>query len=203
MIACVYRRFRCLAMAIPLLVSPVLAACTSRVPLTYVADPELPTPETQTPIVSVGRFDDARGAGPDWLGAIRHNYGFPVKILRTERPMSEIVADAFADGLRARGVYAAPGAGRLELVGTIQKLDCNVYYNKEAHVILELRLLDRGGGDVPIYSGRFAADETEGGSGPAIFMSVDTLRVIAERTLRRAVNDAFSNPEFRAAIAGP
>ena len=50
----------------------------------------------------VGPFADDRGTNANWLGAIRGGYGNPLKKLYTDRPVSEVVEQAFTDALQAR-----------------------------------------------------------------------------------------------------
>ena len=153
------------------------------------------------PLVSVGTFQDGRDAsyGTDWLGAIRGGYGNPLKTLRTLKPMSEVVQEAFAAGLRARGVYAEPGQGKFTLEGTISKLDCSEYFNLEAHAHVDVRVTETASHAL-LYSNTYRADQTEGGFGAGILASVETLRVLAEKTLRELVDKVLDDPQLREAL---
>lgn len=185
------------------LVALALSACTTDyVALRYAPTTPAAAVTAQTPVVSVGAFQDARGTEPTWIGAIRGGYGNPVKTLRSQGSVEQMVGDAFADGLRAHGVLAEAGQGPLELTGTIQKLDCSQYFNIEAHAHIDLRLVDRASGKER-FSTRLRVDESEGGWGPGIFGSIENLRGLLERALTTAVDRALSNPEMRAAIASP
>jgi len=53
--------------------------------------------------VNVGRFVDERGEESNYLGAIRGGYYNPLKTIRTDKPVNEMVEALFADALRVRG----------------------------------------------------------------------------------------------------
>jgi len=68
------------------LLAAALSACTTDyVALRYAPTAGQTPAATQTPVVSVGAFQDARGGDADWIGAIRGGYGNPVKTLRSQR----------------------------------------------------------------------------------------------------------------------
>ena len=192
------------SLLIAILALGATACGTTLVPLHYQAVNAPARSGPDTPLVSVGTFQDARDAdyGTDWLGAIRGGYGNRLKTLRTEKPMQEVVQDAFADGLRARGIFAEPGEGKFALEGTIEKLDCSEYFNLEAHAHVSVRVTEAATHAL-LYTSTFRADQTEGGMGAGIFGSVETLRVLAERTLRELVDKALDDPALRKALQSP
>ena len=51
-----------------------------------------------------------------------------------------------------------------------------------------------------LYSKTYQADQTEGGFGAGIFGSVETLRVLAEKTLRELVDKVLDDPQLREAL---
>jgi hypothetical protein len=175
--------------------------CTTLVPLRYTPDSAPAGAVSPTPLISVGAFADSRGprADADWLGAIRGGFGNRLKTLRTQQPMSQVVQDAYADGLRARGVFAERGQGKFVLEGTIEKLDCSEYFNLEAHAHVALRVRDSTTG-AQVFEWPYRVDETEGGLGAGIFGSVETLRLLAERTLRELVDRSLDDPGLRKAV---
>ena len=179
-------------------------ACgTTLVPLKYAADSAVSAVSPPTPLISVGRFADDRGprADADWLGAIRGGYGNRLKTLRTQVPMSQVVQEAYADGLRARGVFAEPGKGKFLLEGSVEKLDCSEYFNLEAHAWVTVRVRDQATG-AQVWEWPYHVDETEGGLGAGLFGSVETLRLLAERTLRELVDRSLDDPGLRKAVQG-
>jgi hypothetical protein len=172
--------------------------CTTLVPLRYSADSPTAAASQATPLISVGPFTDARTKdhGPDWLGAIRGGFGNRLKTLRTQLPTSQVIQDAYADGLRARGVFAEPGQGKFLLEGTIEKFDCSEFVNLEAHANVTIRVSDSGTG-AQVFSYPYLVNETEGGFGAGVFGSVETLRLLAERTLRELVDRSLDDPGLR------
>ena len=51
-----------------------------------------------------------------------------------------------------------------------------------------------------LYAKTYQADQTEGGFGAGIFGSVETLRVLAEKTLRELVDKVLDDPQLREAL---
>jgi hypothetical protein len=176
-----------------------LSGCTTTAGLTY--EPSGYTdPAEAMPVVLVGEFDDEREKKPTELGVVRGGYGNVVKRLVSERPVSELVQEAFADGLAARRLLAGdPSHARFVLDGTLTKLDSNYFFNKEAHAHMRVRLKSPDG--ELVFENTYRADNTEGGAGAGIFASMEDLRQLTERTLRQAIDRALDDNEFREAIA--
>jgi len=63
------------------------------------------------PRAAEGRWRAGR-EDPTWIGTIRGGYGNPLTRLASDAPVDRVVAQAFADGLAARGLRA-PGALRI------------------------------------------------------------------------------------------
>jgi hypothetical protein len=89
----------------------------------------------------VGAFTDDRGTDANWLGAIRGGYGNPLKKLYTDRPVSEVVEQAFSDALKARKLLGDRQNAKVEVTGEIIKFDCSYYFNREAHAHLLVKVL--------------------------------------------------------------
>ena len=70
----------------------------------------------------VGTFADDRGTDANWLGAIRGGYGNPLKKLYTDRPVSEVVEQAFFDALKARKLLGDRQNARVEITGRSSSL---------------------------------------------------------------------------------
>jgi uncharacterized lipoprotein YajG len=150
--------------------------------------------------VSVGSFVDQRGETPTWIGAVRGGYGNPLKTLQTDKPVSALVQTAFTDGLRARGLLAT-SAGAYQVAGVIKKLDCSQYVRREAHAIIDVSVFDPSGKQ--IFTQTYTADELEGSLmalNVGVFGSVDSLRLLAEKTLNEVVDKALDDTAFRNAM---
>jgi hypothetical protein len=89
-----------------------------------------------------------------------------------------------------------------ELRGSIKRLDCNYYVKREAHAHLEVELVSEST-NTPVFSDAYRSDQTEGGTGAGIFGSIETLRQLAERTLRAAIDQVFDDASFSSALANP
>lgn len=185
------------------LAASLLAACgTTAVGLKYAAPPTLARVATASP-VALGSFTDQRGEPANWLGAIRGGFGNPLKNLESERPVAELVATAFGDGLRARGLAVGAGSGRPQLTGVVRKLDCNQVVRREANVEIELSVLGADGRSR--FSKTYSATRLDGSvmtMSAGVFASVDDLRVTLELALREAVDKALDDPALRAALQG-
>ena len=86
------------------------------------------------PVAAVGTITDLRkGEDPHWFGAIRGGFGNPLKKLAGETPMNQNVARVLSDALAQRHLLASADDAVVRVDGTIQVLDCNYYYNRDAH----------------------------------------------------------------------
>ena len=89
----------------------------------------------------MGTFADDRGTNANWLGAIRGGYGNPLKKLYTDRPVSEVVEQAFTDALQTRKLLGDKQNAKVEITGEVIKFDCSYYFNREAHAHLLVKVL--------------------------------------------------------------
>lgn len=190
-----------ISLPVLLLAATLLGGCgTTAVGLKYAPPATLSKPAAAAP-ASVGTFVDQRGEPANWLGAIRGGFGNPLKNLESDRPVADLVAAAFADGLRARGHALDAAAGRPQLSGVIRKLDCNQVVRREANVEVELTV--RGADGRVRHTKTYAANRLDGSlvtMSAGVFASVDDLRVTLEAALREAVDKALDDPALRAAL---
>ena len=149
----------------------------------------------------VGSFADDRGTNANWLGAIRGGYGNPLKKLYTDRPVSEVVEQAFTDALQARKLLGDTQNAKVEITGEVIKFDCSYYFNREAHAHLLVKVLSLPSHTL-IYSRAYQTDNKEGGWGAGIFGNTDELTQFAQRTLNETVDKVLEDPEFIAALKG-
>jgi hypothetical protein len=189
-----------MARAFGLLITSLTLGCsTTIVDLRYERESGFAAAPSPGSGVTVGEFTDSRGTEPTHLGSIRSGIGNPMKRLVLEKPAGEIVARAFADGLRERGWLAESTSGSRTLVGRIEKLDCNQYSNREAHVTVRIRVVDpRSGREV--FADLVESTLEQGGGLGGPFGSVEGLRALAERALQEVVDAALDDPRFRDAL---
>ena len=139
----------------------------------------------------VGSFADDRGTNANWLGAIRGGYGNPLKKLYTDRPVSEVVEQAFTDALQARKLLGDKQNAKVEITGEVIKFDCSYYFNREAHAHLLVKVLSLPSHTL-IYSRAYQTDNKEGGWGAGIFGNTDELTQFAQRTLNETVDKVLA-----------
>lgn len=162
--------------------------------LTYVAPASV---QQGAPAIVLAPITDSRGHGPNWLGAIRGGYGNPLKVLVTEQPVAEVVAQAIRDGLAARNMATENGAYRL--VVDIKRFNCNQLFPKEAHINLSFRLEDASTGAVRFES-TVSYGEAGPGMGGGIFTPVEPLRALTNKVLQTGVDMMLDDPAFRVAL---
>src|SRR5690242_1164742 len=95
------------------------------------------------PAATIGTITDLRkGEDPRWFGAIRGGFGNPLKKLVGDTPMNQNVAQVLADALTQRQLLASASDAAVRVDGTIQALECNYFFNRDAHAQLTLSIVD-------------------------------------------------------------
>jgi len=185
-----------------LLASELVACPTTRVGTNYRPPAEMAAAPSSQADVVVGRFSDDRGEPANWLGAIRGGYGNPLKKLESDEPVSDLVAQVFAAGLKARGLSADPSSARYVLSGSIKQLDCSQLARKEANAEIQVAVSESKGGK-QVFANEYRASNVEGSVltlSAGIFGSVEELRALMEKTLQQAVDQALDDPALRSAV---
>lgn len=180
-----------------------LAACgTTQVSMPY-------TPASQPlavsrPVVAVGTVTDRREDGREdanWIGTIRGGFGNPIKRLEADRPVAEVVRQAFTDGLAARGMLAT-GAPRYTLAVEVLQFKSDQLSRREATVEFRASLLPVAGG-APVLVVQERANQVGGSAitlAAGVFGSLDDLRAIAMSTMSEAVDRVLNRPDFAQAL---
>ena len=152
------------------------------------------------PVAIVGTITDIRKEDdPHWFGAIRGGYGNPLKKLVGDTPMNETVARLLSDALKERQLLASGNSATVRIDGTIQALDCNYYFNRDAHAQLQLNLVDARPG-VLLYSQSQKTDNSEGGVGAGVFGDVNRLAEFMQKTLNQTIDKFFADPLFMSVL---
>lgn len=154
------------------------------------------------PLVTVGSLRDDRGTESAWLGAIRGGYGNPLKKLYSDEPISDVVTKAMTDALRARQMLAPAESVALRLDGSISKLDCSYYFNREAHAHLLLNVVDPKTNSI-LFSQTYKSDKKEAGVGAGIFGDVEHLASFMKQTLNETIDRALADPVLLTALTKP
>ena len=189
-----------------LLLLPILllTACgTTQAPVAYSPTVAVQRAEAPRP-VAVGQVSNQRSTGREdatWIGTIRGGYGNPVRALNADRPIDQVVGQAFAEGLAARGLQGS-AQPRHALNITIHEFNANQYVRREATADFTAVLVDRTTGR-EVWRDRHRAYQVDGSVlslQTGVFASVDDLRAVATRTMSEAVDVLLDKPAFRAAL---
>lgn len=152
------------------------------------------------PVAIVGMITDIRKErDPHWFGAIRGGFGNPLKKLVGDTPMSETVARLLSDALKERQLLASGNGAAVRVEGTIEVLDCNYYWNRDAHAQLKLNLVDARSG-VLLYSQSQRTDNSEAGVGAGAFGDVNHLAEFMQKTLSQTIDKFFADPVFMSVL---
>jgi hypothetical protein len=175
-----------------------LAACgTTTAPLQY-QPPLMAELARGTPVYAGVSATDVRGEhDPSWIGSIRNGFGMPLKDLRTDAPVANVVANAFTQGLAARGMLA-PGSGPLLLAVTVRTFNSDQMVRREAKAVFAITVTDRRSGQV-VYRDEVTADVINGSAfamDTGVFGSPEDLRQVSLQAMDQAVNQALDKPGF-------
>ena len=185
-----------------ILVAAFLGGCeTTQVGLTYDPSAAKVSSATSTDTVEVTSVVDHRTHAANWLGAIRGGFGNPLKTLETSGPVKDLVAKAYEDGLKARGLLAANNP-KYGLKIDVDQFDCNQYLRREAHIKFEIALVALPSGQ-SVYENQIVVEKITGSVvtlDAGIFASVEDLRKVANEALQEAVDKTLSDPKLLSKI---
>jgi Short C-terminal domain len=150
--------------------------------------------------VGVGNFTDNRGTDPRWLGAIRGGYGNVLKRIESDKPSTEVVHDGFVAALEARKIPTS-GSSPVMIEGSITKMDCSYFFNKEFHAHFHVTVASMPTRAV-VFQQDYVTDRDEPGSGAGIFGDPDALAREEQDTINATIDKAFADAGFLAAISG-
>jgi hypothetical protein len=186
--------YRCLLAFSAVVIS--LSACSnsSVISLDYVPQPGQVV--RGTPDFSVGQFKDKRGVQAQTLGHVRMPIGPAVDTLQTRLPVSDIVANAFAYGLEARGMLAAASKGRFILQGDIQDLRAQLLVHPYGYARIRVNVVESASGAV-VYSKVYEGERQSNAYRPGSGSPVPILRELTSRALQEAVDRALDDPNMR------
>ncbi len=194
-----------------LIASALAAGCADKhVTLEYQQQSGLP-PLASPKALTIFPFSDRRGSEGDHdplrVGGVYTHYGNRVAKVMTGTPWSRTLAEALAEGFRARGVKStvegrefAPGspvATPLALAGEIHNFSTESRWSTEAHISGTVRLYDRKG--ALLVEKTISDRETVGIGGP-----LKRERVLEEalnRALAQFVSKVVTDPEIAGKLA--
>ncbi len=176
-----------------------LSGCSSHMMAIRYQPSSQPVTSNAPEKVRVGNIVDSRGTPSNWLGAIRGGYGNPLKKLYTDGDTAKVVATAFEDALRSRGLLALASDSNFRIDVALLKFDTSYYMNKEAHASFTMSLVHIPAGST-VFAQSYRTDNTQGGAGAGIFGDVNALASFANRTLNETIDKALDDPVFLSAL---
>lgn len=184
-------RFLLLAALLPV----VSCTTTSQVSLDYVPATGQMRPGPAE--FGVREFSDQRGMeAPQLLGTVRTQIGTPIERVQTRVPVAQIVTNAFAHGLEARGMLAGGGASRYVITGEVQELYVQMLVRPYARAKVRVTVLDSTSGQI-VHSEIFQGDRQGPAYVPGSGSPVPMLRDLASGALQDAVDRALDDPVLR------
>jgi len=183
-------------LSISFLAALVLSSCatTSEVSLDYV--PSTGQIRPGRPDFSVRDFGDRRGVGTHELDTVRTQLGTPVEHVRTRVPAHQIVTNAFAHGLDARGMLSQPGGARFIVTGEVLDLYCQMLVRPYGYARVRVMLLDAATGQV-LHTSVFKGERQGPAYIPGSGSPVPLLRDLVSGALQDAVDRALDDPVIR------
>ena len=172
-----------------------LSACTnsSVVSLDYVPSGQI---VRGSPNMSVGQFRDKRGEDPQTLGQVRLPLGPTVDTVQTRLPVSDIVRNAFAHGLEARGMLSDTPRGRYVLRGDILDLRSQLLVHPYGYARIRVNVVDVST-DTVVHSRIYEGERQSNAYRPGTGSPVPLLRELTSRALQEAVDRALDDLDMR------
>ncbi|HSI65528.1 MAG TPA: hypothetical protein VLE43_20545, partial [Candidatus Saccharimonadia bacterium] len=134
-----------------------------------------------------------------YLGTVRTPIGSPMERVNTRIPVEQVVRNAFAHGMTARGMLSGRGAPYV-LTGEILDLHCDQVIRPAAYAKIRVNVVRISSGQVVfsrIYSGERENSAYLPGSGSPVPM----LRELASRALQDVVDRALDDNALRARLS--
>jgi hypothetical protein len=125
-------------------------------------------------------------------------FGNPLKRLETDRPLTDVVASAVRDALRARGLLGDPGAG-YDVQIAIQQFEADQVVRREAKVQLRLTWIRRSNGQ-PAFVNQGQADIVNGSiinMESGVFGSIEELQKLTAQAMSQAIDQALNDPKLQ------
>ncbi len=172
---------------------PLTQCTSSQVSLDYEPHPGqiLPGP----PNFTVGTFVNGRGEDANLLGTVRTPIGTPIERVYTAVPIEQMVSNAFAHALSARGMLAT-ASPRYIIAGEVIDLYCQQVVHPHGYAQIRVTATDSTTGQIvfsKVYKGQRQSAAYRPGSGSP----VPLLRNLTSRALQDTVDRSLDDPAFR------
>jgi ABC-type uncharacterized transport system auxiliary subunit len=179
-----------------------LCGCTANTVSSLHYAPTVPVQPVSVATVGGVTATDQRKEAPNRIATIMGGYGNPLKTLDTAKPLKDEVADAFGEGLRARGLLTANDQAPFHLALTIRRFDSDRYMGRGARIDLTMAVIDKAGRTV--FEDAAKDEESESAFAESgIFGKIEALQRLCEVVLDRSVDKLLDSPGFRAAVTHP
>jgi len=180
----------------------VLASCVNTTVVSLDYQPRrgqnIPGPR----VVSIGKFADMRQETEFKLGTVRSAVGMPLETIKTRVSVDSMVRNAFAHGLKARGMLAAQSDGSYILCGEVLTLKCSQMLYPSASARVRVNLVREEGGRI-VFSRVYESHRHGETYAPGSGSPVPTLADLTSRTLQNVVDQALDDQELRSRLKGP
>ena len=177
-----------------LLLLAALGACSSVGSLDYA--PTVAIIPGPSGVISGVSAIDRRDEKPNRFATVRSGYGSPMYVADTKRTVAEEVADAFAKGLKDRGMLAPSGNAPYRIALVLRTFYGNQYYSRHAHIDIDTQVLGRSGGLIYEDSVKDARDQ-----GNFFGTDIADLETLVNSLLDSTIDRMLDKPAFRAALA--
>jgi hypothetical protein len=182
---------------LPLILVFGLCACNTVSSLQY--SPPGSIQAAAAPSVGAVAAIDQRKEAPQRLATVLGGFGNPLKTLDTAKPVKDEVADAFVQGLRARGLLASSGQAPFRLALVVRKFDADMMVGRTARIDLTMSVVNQAGATVYEDSATDSESETKFFE-TGVFADIQDLKKLCEIVLTRTVDRLLDKPAFRATL---
>jgi hypothetical protein len=152
------------------------------------------------PEFGVGQFTNLRREGPFFLGTVRMPLGAPVENVTTRTPVEQIVPNAFAHALDARGMLNGNDRAKYIVTGEILDLYCQQIVHPYGYARLRVNIIRAGSGQI-VFSRVYVGERQSTAYRPGSGTPVPLLRELTSRALQDAVDAALDDREMRARVS--
>ncbi|MCP4847532.1 MAG: hypothetical protein GY899_06255 [Verrucomicrobiaceae bacterium] len=177
----------------------LFSSCRSyHVSLTYTPPERGIQGKSDTPKLRVGRINDARDIKGTEIGAIRNEFGVPIKTLHAKRPIAQIAHNAFAYALKARNMSTVKNP-KYTLSADIIELWCHQYTTQDAGCRARINIYNTSTKNL-IFSKEYSAKHSRQTLKITYWSSVEEVATVVSHTLQEIVDNALDDPDFRRAV---
>lgn len=146
--------------------------------------------------ITAGRFVNMRREGSNYIGVVRSPIGTLIEKLTTNTPIEDVVRNAFAYGLNARGMFAATGDAPYTITGEIIDLHCDQVIKPAAYVRIKVKIVQQSTGQI-IFSKLYEGEREGTAFVPGSGSPVPRLRELTSRALQDVVDKALNDRPLR------